>query len=110
MTNTITLQPGQPDQGMGYDPKLPLPYGIHVDRDTLECCNVPGCPDSFYPEDGNYPKLIGFQATAEPDPEGILLADEWLADPELAVGMFGVFTDDGEMFNITVPITSVDAR
>lgn len=107
MNDVITLQPGQPGQGMGYDPLLPLPYGIHVDRETLACRNVPGCPASFQPNDGDYPKLVGFQPTVDPDPEAVLLASDWLDEPELAVGTFAVFIEDGDMFNITVPITGV---
>lgn len=107
----ITMQPGQPGNGMDYDPRQPLPYGIHVDRDTLECQNVPGCPGSFRrDENGTYPKLIGFQQTEQADPTGLVLAEDWLDDPEQAVGMFPVFIEAEGMFNITVPITGVTVR
>lgn len=110
MTETppiITLQPGQPGEGMDYNVNKPLPYPIHVD-DKLACTNVPvdGC--AFGGTQGDHPRLVGFQKTADPDPVGLVLADDdWRSDPDVCVGMFPVFVNRGDMFNLTVPIRSV---
>ena len=104
---TISLQPGQPDEGMGYNPRKPLPYPIHVHPDW-SCSNVPGYA-MLGQDDLRKPRLVGFQRTTTPDPTGLVLADDdWLADPDVAVGMFPVFVTRGEMFNLTVPVTRLD--
>lgn len=107
----VRLQPGQPDEGMDYNPRKPLPYPIHVGEDG-RCENVPFVGCALARGQGYRPRLIGFQATIEPDPTGLLLRDSWLDGPiELAVGMYPVFTlEDGGMANLAVPITSVTAR
>lgn len=107
MSVTISLQPGQPGEGMEYNPRKVLPYPIHVDVDSLDCGNVPW-PEAV-PFGDFTPRLIGFQATAEPDPEGLLLAEDWLDGVhEACVGMYPVLTtEDGGMANLTVPITSI---
>jgi hypothetical protein len=108
---TISLQPGQPGNGMDYDPAVPLPYPIHMDEDGL-CWNVPGhALRDGDPDDR--PRLVGFQPTGpDPDPSGgMLLRDEWIdTGIEGCVGWWPVFAHKGGMFNLTEPITNVSVE
>ncbi len=116
----ISLQPGQPGEGLDYCPSKPLPYPIFVGDDD-RCENVPGKDPAGvrYPLAREVagsgrrmlPKLVGFQKGAAPNPESMLSVDRWRLDPETAVGMYPVFCEpagfDAGMFNLNVPITSV---
>lgn len=103
----ITLQPGQPGEGLGYNVRKPLPYPLFVDRDGYTE-NVPGfalAGRAGRRED--LPKLIGFQ-------EGevqtvVLFREDFLVDPSAAVGLCPVFAAEGSMFALTVPITEATA-
>lgn len=103
-TRSFSLQPGQPDEGLDYNPSKSLPYPIFVDAEG-RAANVPGY--ALAGQSGVRPTLVGFTETAEPDPEGVLLREDWLLDPQVAVGMHPVFTAPGEMFSLAVPIISV---
>lgn len=92
---TITIQPGQPGEGMDYNVRKPLPYPIHVDPDT----------DRARWGNEEY-VLIGFQWTAE-DQTVAFLASTFYEDPQVAVGTYPVFADGGRFFNLTTPITRV---
>lgn len=102
----ILLYPGQPGEGMGYNPVKPLPVAITVHADR-RCERVPDCPDSWVNEDrATWPTLVGFQLDADVQHVEVL-ADDWREDPAAAVGMFPVFVENGSMFNLAVPVTRV---
>ncbi|MBN8883346.1 MAG: hypothetical protein J0H73_13660 [Salana multivorans] len=105
---TITIQPGQPGQGMDYDVHQPLPYPFHIDADTGDC--VHGRGTDWSPSDvplGADPwRLIGFQAEQDRQHVDVLL-EKFVTNPELAVGKWPVFIDHrGRFFSLSVPITS----
>lgn len=81
-----------------YDVNLPVPYPVVVNLDT-------GYIESGLPVSAH---LIGFQATAVPDPTGVLLRQE-VVDPQQVVGMFPVFGEGDGMWNSTLPIESARA-
>ena len=97
---TITIQPGQPDEGMGYNVAKPLPYPWHIDTESGEVGH-----QEFW--NGEPFRLLGFQKNAQVQMVDLML-DQFVENPNLAVGMYAVFSDkDGGMYNITVPITHV---
>lgn len=111
MNTVITIQPGQPGMGLDYDVHQPLPYPFHIDPATGDCTRGRGTPE-FEPDmnAGDSPwRLIGFQ---ESDiQEVVLTLDEFVADPQAAVGLVPVFVDANDgFFNLTVPITAVHDR
>ena len=97
---TITIQPGQPGEGMKYNPQKALPYPWHIDPETGDVDR-----QDFWK--GDPARLMGFQA--EIDVQRVALhRKDFAADPQKAVGMFAVFLrKDGSMYNIEVPITDV---
>lgn len=97
---TITIQPGQPGEGMRYDVMKPLPYPYHVDAKTGEAGR-----QEFWR--GDPAVLLGFQEQADTQRVDLFLT-EWVTDPQKAVGMFPAFArTDGSMYTLMVPITSV---
>lgn len=100
--STISIQPGQPGEGMGYNVNKPLPYPFHIDPETGECKHGRGTAEF----DGATWTLLGFQAR-EDVKHVDLYRHEWLDDPQQAVGMFPVFGGGDAIFNLTVPITDV---
>lgn len=109
---TITIQPGQPGEGMEYNPAEPLPYPIFVGDDD-RCENVPGYPPNRVGvERDTLPILVGFQPDVETQSVD-LLAEDWRRDPSTAIGMVPVFFEPGGisegMFSLAVQITSVHA-
>lgn len=104
---SITIQPGQPGEGMGYNVHLPLPYPFHIDADTGDCRRGRGTVDLGEAPAGRPWRLLGFQVTLEQQTLDVI-REEFVDDPELAVGKYPVFLDaDGGFFNLTVPITHV---
>lgn len=104
---TITIQPGQSGEGMDYNVRLPLPYPFHVDVDTGDCVRGRGTVDVGDAPAGRSWRLLGFQATLEQQTLDVIL-QEFVADPELAVGKYPVFLGpDSGFFNLTLPITHV---
>lgn len=99
MSNYITIQPGQPGEGMGYNVHKPLPYPFHVDTKTGDV--IQGPPTEF--DDW---RLLGFQPDVGTQSVE-LTRSVWLAgDVDACVGMVPVFIDsDGGMFSLDVPIT-----
>ncbi len=107
----LILQPGQPDEGMGYNPRKSLPYPLFVGPDN-RVENVPGYPLVRREEDrGKLPRLAGFQPDVETQRVDVH-ADRWREDPLVAVGMVPVFhePDGSGMFSLSVLITDVSAR
>lgn len=108
---TIALQPGQPGEGMEYNPAKSLPYPIFVGPDD-RCENVPGYPLARSTFDrAKLPILAGFQPDLDTQ-RVTLLTEDWRQIPASAVGMVPVFFEPGGMgdgmFNLAVQITSVD--
>lgn len=100
---TITIQPGQPGEGMNYNVLKPLPYPWHIDTETGDVGR-----QEFWK--GDPARLMGFQATAEVQ-RVVLFMEDFFADPQKAVGMFPVFQrENGSMYNTIVPITDVTVR
>lgn len=112
-TDLIALQPGQPDEGMNYNPSKSLPYPIFVGLDD-RCENVPGYPLVRSVDDRvKLPILVGFQPDLETQRVEVL-TERWRTSPTVACGMVPVFFEPGGasegMFNLTVVITSVDGK
>lgn len=107
MSTTITIQPGQPGEGMDYDIRKPLPYPFHIDVTNGDCVHGRGT-DRFDVPAGRMPwRLIGFQNLRDVQQVDHSLAD-FVADPEgVAVGHYPVFIHEGDIFNLDVPITNV---
>lgn len=99
MPNTISLQPGQPGEGMNYNVHKPLPYPSHVDADTGDV--RPG------PQTGNAAgRLIGFQPDV--DTQRVDLWREVFVVDSQKAGMVPVFVDaTGGMFSLDVPVLKV---
>lgn len=107
MKRTITIQPGQPGEGMDYNVNKPLPYPFHIDAETGDCTHGRGTDrcDGVLP--GRMPwRLIGFQLVRDVQ-EVDLLVEDFVVDPTRAVGMFPVFIHEGDIFNLETPITNV---
>jgi hypothetical protein len=96
---TYTIQPAQDGVPVGsYDPLKPVPYPFHIaaDGSVLRQDFWKGDPAS----------LLGFQATEEHHID--LWREEWIHDPQAAVGMFPVFvTDKGQMYSYTLAVAKV---
>ncbi|WP_263121154.1 hypothetical protein [Cellulomonas sp. RIT-PI-Y] len=107
MATTITIQPGQPGQGMRYNVRQPLPYPFHIDADTGDCVRGRGTAELGDDPTGTTPwRLLGFQTGAVQ--ELTLTFRQWLSDPEAGRGLFPVFIDwRGSIFHLTEPITDV---
>lgn len=107
----VGLQPGQAGNGMGYDPRVPLPYPIFVGGDD-RCENVPGYPFAHTAEDrSKLPILVGFQPPDTSTQHVVVSVDEWWEDWHSAIGLVPVFYepggfDDG-MFSLGVLITGI---
>ena len=98
--NHITIQPGQPGEGMEYNPLKSLPYPYHINPDTGDVAR-----QDFW--QGDPARLLGFQASRDVQRVSLWLSDFSTA-PAKAVGMFPVFLRrDGSMYNLADPITSV---
>lgn len=98
--DAITIQPGQPGEGMNYNPSKSLPYPYHINPKNGDVDR-----QDFWRGDPS--RLIGFQRTASFQSVSLWLED-FVADPQQAVGMFPVFAKTGGgMYNLSVPITSV---
>lgn len=96
----ITIQPGQPGEGLNYNVMKPLPYPWHIDAETGDVGR-----QEFWK--GTPARLIGFQDNADVQRVNLWL-DDFAADPQKAVGKYPVFVkDNGDMYNTTVPITDV---
>lgn len=110
MARIITIQPGQPGNGMDYDVHKPLPYPFHIASDTGDCTRGRGTSD--IPSDVDDPRkqpwrLLGFQDDAAVQTVDMLL-ETFIQDPHAAVGKFPVFVNgNGDIFNLTEPITGV---
>ena len=90
---TISVQPGQPGEGLEYNPKKRLPYPIHIDPET----------GTARWGKGEY-TLVGFQQDFNSDID--LLADEFYEQPSLAIGQLIVLCDQaGRFHSTTTPIT-----
>jgi len=102
----ITIQPGQPGQGMGYDVHQPIPYPFHIDTETGDCIRGRGTHELGDAPLGMPWRLIGFQRGTKQRLE-FLFAD-FVHNPQKAVGRRPVFSDGrGGIFNLTEPITGV---
>lgn len=96
----ITIQSGQPGEGMKYNPAKPKPYPYHIDPAT-------GDVDRQDVWKGDPLRLMGFQAESDIQRVALHLKD-FAADPQAAVGMFPVFLSaDGGMYSLSAPIVSV---
>jgi hypothetical protein len=105
MSTTITVQPGQPGMGMDYDVRQPLPYPFHIDADTGRCVRGRGTADlGEAPEDQPW-GLVGFQRGNVQ--RLVLTVDDFVRDPQAAVGLVPVFVGNGSIFALTVPVTDV---
>lgn len=95
---TITIQPGQPGEGMNYNVHKPLPYPFHVNTETGDVMSGPHTGNETW-------RLVGFQPDA--DTQTVTLRrEDFAAEPNKAVGLCPVFVDEhGCMFNLTEPIT-----
>lgn len=106
MASTITIQPGNTSDGT-YDVRQPLPYPYHVNAETGDV----GRQDFWK---GDPARVLGFQRTADRQRIDLLWEDA-AKDPQQIVGMYPVLldtspgreTDEGQMYNLTVPITDV---
>ena len=99
-TNILSIQPGQPGEGMYYNVHKPLPYPFHVDASTGDV--------RVGPQTGNEAwRLIGFQPAVDTQRVD-LWREVFVVDPRKAVGMFPVFVDaNGGMFSLDVPVLKV---
>lgn len=101
------LHPGQPGEGMGYNPDKPKPYPLDV-ADDLTCGNVPWDGCAMTGQDGYRPRLLGFQD----NPEMMrvdLYAEDWRQDPTSAVGKFPVLTPpEGGISCLSLPVVEVE--
>lgn len=59
-------------------------------------------PDGEQPRGGE--KVIGFQDSAEPDPEGLLLTES-VSEVSQIIGKYPVFLSGGSIWNSEFPIT-----
>lgn len=99
-TNTLSIHPGQPGEGMNYNVNKPLPYPYHVDADTGDVKPGPQTNNESW-------RLLGFQPDADTQHVEVWRED-WLNEPNTAVGLVPVFVDaDGGMFSLDVPVTRV---
>lgn len=100
--STITLQPGNTADGT-YDVHQPLPYPYHVDAET----GLVGRQEFWK---GAPFRVLGFQREATRQQVDLWWIDV-PADPDQVVGMYPVLLDtssgEGEIYNLTVPITRV---
>ena len=95
----ISIQPGQPGEGMEYNVMKSLPYPYHVDTDTLQIRVGPQTRNELW-------TLVGFQTGSTQ--RMTLSAAQFLDSPEDAIGLVPVMSAKGSgFFNMTVPITSV---
>jgi len=108
MSNVISIQPGQPGEGMGYNVHKPLPYPFHIDPETGRCIRGRGTADLGEAPPGDPWVLVGFQ-TGDVQ-HVVLFLREFAQDPQKAVGLVPVFIDERGMFALTVPITNVTVR
>lgn len=110
MSKTITIQPGQPGEGMDYNVHKPLPYPFHIDASTGDCVHGRGTDAiaSDVAPGGDPWLLIGFGFQQDRSRQQV---DLWFTDfvdlPEDAIGMYPVFIHAGEIFSLDVPITNV---
>jgi len=105
--STITIQPGQPGEGVGYNVHKPLPYPFHIDIETGKCTRGRGTSDLGDDPTGTTPwVLLGLQ---DGDVQELARTrSEWTADPQSAVGLRPVFIDwSGSIFALGQPITHV---
>lgn len=107
LTPVALLHPGQPGEGMAYNPEKQRPYPIDVAEDGT-CGNVPweGC--AMTGREGNRPKLLGFQD----NPEVMrvdLYREDWLAgDLSACIGKFPVLLDRGGIASMGTPVVEVE--
>ncbi len=95
----ISIQPGQPGEGMHYNVHKPLPYPFLIDTDTG---NV-GRQDFWK---GEPAALVGFQRELTEQRIDITVSS-FAQNPDTVVGMFPVFTNDaGNFYTLTTPVTS----
>lgn len=106
MSTTISIQPGQSSEGMGYNVHKPLPYPFHIDADTGYCICGRGTADLAEAPTGRPWRLLGFQRERDVQLVDLLFKD-FIADPMHAIGMFPVFADLDGVFNLTEPVTNV---
>ncbi len=104
MSTTITLQPGQPGQGMVYDVHQPLPYPFHIDVPSGDCVHGRGTHAFGDAPAGGPWRLIGLQRGDEQSL--VLTFPQFVNDPQSAVGLVPVFVDESGIFALDVPITS----
>jgi hypothetical protein len=106
---TISIQPGQPGEGMGYNPHLPLPYPFHVDSITGDCLHGRGTAACGDAPEGRPWRLVGFQRTTDQHLD--VTFEQFVADPTSVVGCYPVFAEPGlEIFSLNVPITGVQVH
>lgn len=105
MSITISIQPGQPGEDMTYNVRKPLPYPFHIDANTGDCIRGRGTVDLGDARDYKRPwRLLGFQSG---DVQTVVLTfDQFVARPQLAVGLRPVFVDHEDIFSLTEPIIS----
>ena len=98
-TNVLSIHIGQPGEGMNYNVNKPLPYPYHVDASTGGVRPGPQTNNEIW-------RLIGFQPDTNTQRVEVWLED-WLNEPDTAVGLVPVFVDADRMFNLNAPVTSV---
>lgn len=106
MTTTITIQPGQPGNGLDYDVHRSVPYPFHIDAGTGACTRGRGTSDLGEAPEGSPWRLIGFQSG---DIQELVLGfADFTQDPSRAVGLVPVFTDaEVGIFALREPVTDV---
>lgn len=99
---TYTIQTAQESASVGpYDPRKHLPYPFHIEADGSVLHR------DFWR--GDPAALIGFQATDEHRID--LWREEWIYDPQAAIGMFPVFvTTEGGLYTYMLPVNEVTVR
>lgn len=105
-TRILSIQPGQPGEGMDYNVRKPLPYPFHIDADTGQCVRGRGTEALGDVPAGAKPwVLVGFQRGNVQ--RLVMTVDDFVRDPQAAVGLVPVFADRGSIFALTEPITDV---
>jgi len=105
VSDVISIQPGQLDEGMGYNVHKPLPYPFHIDAASGACKHGRGTSELGDAPEGKPWVLIGFQRGEE---QSIVVTfAEFCEDPSAAIGLRPVFVGHGSFFALSVPVTDV---
>lgn len=95
-----TIHPNQPGVALGqYDVHQPSPYPYHIDEEGFVL------RQDFW--NGDPHALLGFQKLVHRQQLDVPVQDWWALSPESVVGMYPIFSGNGEIYTDTRPVSKV---